>query len=185
MVKRILVAAAIAAACAWPSTASAQDLTLTPFFGASFGGNLDTTRTAYGATLGFTAGGFGFDVDFGVTPNFFGKTSVVSDSNAVTLMANLKLAPSIRSRGVKPYFSGGLGLIRTKLDTNAVFDNVSSNDWGLNLGFGVGGYFTPHVGLQGDVRYFRAFRDVDVGNVNIDLSGFDFWRATLGLSFKF
>jgi hypothetical protein len=103
----------------------------------------------------------------------------------MTLMANLKLAPSIRSRGVKPYFSGGLGLIRTRVDTNAVFDNVSSNDWGLNLGFGVGGYFTPHVGLQGDVRYFRAFRDVDVGNVNIDLSGFDFWRATLGLSFKF
>src|SRR5262245_36792510 len=185
MIKRMLVAAAMAAACALPSTASAQDVTLTPFIGPSFGGNLDTTRTTYGATLGFTAGGFGFDVDFGVTPNFFGKTNVVSDSDALTLMANLKLAPTIERRGVKPYVSGGVGLIRTRIDTNAVFDNVTSNDWGMNLGFGVGGYFSPHVGLQGDVRYFRAFSKVDVGNLNIDLSGFDFWRATLGLSFKF
>ena len=102
MMKRMLVAAAIAAACAWPSTASAQDVTLTPFIGASFGGNLDTTRTAYGATLGFTAGGFGFDVDFGLTPNFFGKTNAISSSDALTLMANLKLAPSIERRGIKP-----------------------------------------------------------------------------------
>ena len=185
MMKRLIIAAAITAACAWPSNAHAQDVTLTPFIGPSFGGNLDTTRTSYGATLGFTARGFGFDVDFGMTPNFFGKTSVVSDSNAVTLMANLKLAPSIHRTGVKPYLSGGVGLIRTRLDTNAVFDNITSNDWGLNLGFGVGGYFTPHVGLLGDVRYFRAFRDVDVRGLSIDLSSFDFWRATMGLSFKF
>ena len=186
MMKRILVAAAIAAVCAWPTTASAQaDLTLTPFAGVSFGGNLDTTRTAYGATLGFTVAAIGLDLDFGVTPNFFGKTANVSGSNALTVMGNVKLAPAIRSRGVKPYVSGGIGLIRTRVDANQVFDNISSNDWGLNLGFGVGGYFTPHVGLQGDVRYFRAFHDVDVRNVNIDLSGFDFWRTSLGLSFKF
>jgi hypothetical protein len=67
------LAAAIAAACACRIERDRSGLDVDAVLGASFGGNLDTSRTAYGATLGFTAGGFGFDVDFGVTPNFFGK----------------------------------------------------------------------------------------------------------------
>ena len=44
------------------------------------------------------------------------------------------------------------------------------------------GYFNEHIGLRGDIRYFRAFRgDVVHG---LDLSGMNFWRASAGVVFR-
>ena len=182
--KRVLIASALTALLAVPAAAQAQVI-ITPFAGVSFGGDTSNTKGAYGASIAFMGPVVGLEVDFSHTPNFFGDDSVATKGNATTFMANIKFAPHIRGRGVQPYVSGGLGLLRTRLSTEDLFDDVTSNDWGFNLGFGVGGYFTPHVGLQGDVRYFRAFQDIDLADASIPVSNFDFWRASLGLTFKF
>ncbi len=58
----------------------------------------------------------------------------------------------------------------------------------MNAGAGLMGFFTDHVGLRGDIRYFRSFEDTDPDtDVDFDLAGgdFDFWRGTVGLAFRF
>jgi hypothetical protein len=45
------------------------------------------------------------------------------------------------------------------------------------------GFFNNHVGLRGDVRYFRTINNNDssLDDVNLDLGSFDFWRASVGV----
>jgi outer membrane protein with beta-barrel domain len=182
--KRVFFASALAALLVIPAAARA-DVILTPFAGVSFGGDTSNTKGAFGGSISFMGPVVGLELDFSHTPDFFGDDSNVTKGNATTFMANIKFAPHVRGRGVQPYVSGGIGLLRTRLEAEDLFDNVTSNDWGFNLGFGVGGYFSPHVGLQGDVRYFRAFQDIDLADASVPVSNFDFWRASVGLTFKF
>lgn len=50
---------------------------------------------------------------------------------------------------------------------------------------GIIGFVSPRVGIRGGVRYFRNLQDSDRGsNVGLDLGGFDFWRATAGVTFR-
>ena len=54
---------------------------------------------------------------------------------------------------------------------------------GWNVGAGVMVYFTDHVGLGGDLRYVRGFKDTNTGVTSIDLNGdgqLHFWRASVG-----
>jgi hypothetical protein len=44
---------------------------------------------------------------------------------------------------------------------------------------------TDHVGIRGDLRYLRRLeRQSDIGIIPI-ASNFDFWRATVGVNFRF
>jgi opacity protein-like surface antigen len=175
-------------ACATPAAVQAQGhVLLTPFAGVTFGGDLDSTRGAFGAAFTVMGDALGLELDFSHAPNFFGDALGPDiDSSAMTLMASLKVAPRIRERGVQPYFVAGLGLVRTRIDADQIFDNITTNDLGFNIGGGVGFFVTDNVGLRADVRYLRAFQDADLGeDVDFEVSSFDFWRATLGLAFKF
>jgi opacity protein-like surface antigen len=192
MLKRSLVAAVVTAACLMPATARA-DVLLTPFAGLTFGGITETTRGMFGVAASFTAGGIaGLDIDFGYSPDFFGDGGEDDElfdatSNMVTLMANLRLAAPIggtEGRGFRPYVSGGFGLLRSRVDPGDLFDEVTSNDWGFNVGAGVNGFFSDHVGLQGEIRYFRAINDFGE-DFEIDPGSLDFWRGSVGVSFKF
>jgi opacity protein-like surface antigen len=190
-----------------PRPASA-DWTLTPFVGWNFGGSADINtgssrsntsstferKLDYGASLATMGrGAVGFEVDFGYSPNFFETSTPPSgffkftpDSNVTTLMGNVLIGG--HSGPVRPYVVGGVGLIRTKLqDFNQVFSVNSKNDFGLDVGGGLMGFFSRNVGLRGDVRYFRGFRGTsDSSNPSgIALSDFKFWRGSLGLSLKF
>jgi opacity protein-like surface antigen len=87
---------------------------------------------------------------------------------------------------VRPYAVAGVGLLRTKVqDAGEVFDVNTKNDFGLDVGAGVMGFFSNNVGLRGDVRYFRGFRGTDDNATGLTVSDFKFWRGSLGLSLKF
>jgi outer membrane protein W len=197
-----IVAVALAAA---PRTASA-DWTITPFVGWNFGSSADVTGSGgpgfkdkfekkldYGVSLtGMGSGKVGFELDFGYSPNFFETSTTssgvrfTSDSNVTTLMGNLVIGG--HSGSVRPYAVAGVGLLRTNVqDFAGVFAVNTKNDFGLDIGGGVMGFFSDNVGLRGDVRYFRGFRGTsDSDNAaGIALSDFKFWRASLGLSLKF
>jgi opacity protein-like surface antigen len=204
-VRKWLVTASLftVALTAAPRTASA-DWTFTPFIGWNFKGAADVTgnggstfsdkfekKIDYGASLMSTgAGPFGFELDFGYSPNFF-ETSTSSSgfdftnkSNVTTLMGNLVIGSN--KGGVRPYAVAGVGLLRTKVqDFNEVFDVNTKNDFGMDIGAGVMGFFSNNVGLRGDVRYFRGFRGTDDNATGLALSDFNFWRGSLGVSFKF
>ena len=184
-----------------PATASAQGWFFTPFVGANFGGDATfgdfddfddeaERRIDFGGTLGWLGdGGVGFEVDFGYSPNFFentlgGANFDFGDNNLTTVMANI-LVGATGGEGVRPYGSGGLGLMRSRIDGGSFFNDLSTNDLGFNLGGGVQGYFNDKVGIRGDIRYFRSLQDNEPDDeFDLALSDFDFWRGTVGVTFR-
>jgi opacity protein-like surface antigen len=191
---RVFTAASVVTAALLCTPAPARaDWLLTPFAGVTFGGAADNEHVSYGGSIGYMgAGVIGFEVDFGYTPEFFAADDddldLVSDSNVTTLMANLLVGVPIGgdNASVRPYVSGGAGLLRSNVtDVDDLF-TVANNDFGVNVGGGVMAFFNDHVGLRADVRYFRTLTDPEEDNeFDIDFGGFNFWRATAGLTFKF
>jgi opacity protein-like surface antigen len=203
-VRRFFVTAALflMASAAAPAKASA-DWFFTPFIGVNWGGSASFNtagfdfedefekRMTFGASLGWMGDKpVGFEFDFGFSPNFFENTAggadfAFGDSNVTTAMANVVIgAPSGR---VRPYASGGVGIIRTRIDdAEDFFDDVSTNDLGFNVGGGVSGFFSDKVGVRGDVRYFRSLQDNEPdGEFDLAVGDFRFWRGTVGLIFRF
>ncbi len=185
-----------------PRPASA-DWTLTPFVGWNFGSSAEVNgiggpgfkdkfekKIDYGASLATGSGPIGFEVDFGYSPNFFESSTTssgfqfTSKSNVTTLMGNLVVGA--HAGAVRPYAVAGVGLLRTNVqDLGEVFAVNTKNDFGLDIGGGVMGFFSNNVGLRGDVRYFRGFRGTSDNASGITLGGFKFWRGSLGVTFKF
>jgi hypothetical protein len=176
------------------STPAAAQTTLTPYTGVTFGGETTENRYVYGAVLGFGSGG-GLDIDLGFAPNFFGSEDPFGNLdgklNITTLMFNIRIGGG-RAHGPSPFVSGGAGLMRASVTSPGnLFDDVTRNDFALNVGGGLTGYFNEHVGLRGDVRYFRSLQG-EAGATgpiidprDFDLGDFDFWRATVGVSLRF
>ena len=197
---------AMFAFAAAPSRAAA-DWYATPFIGGNFGGNANfnggnTTfddqverRVDVGASLGWMGKGIaGVELDWGWSPNFFQNTTgsgnfAFGDSNVTTLMGNVVIGVPIggqRGGGVRPYVTGGAGLLRSNISATTFFSGLTSNDWGMNLGGGVHGYFNDRVGLRGDLRYFRLLQnDTPANGLDLSLSDFNFWRGTVGVTFRF
>jgi opacity protein-like surface antigen len=189
-----------------PAKASA-DWLFTPFVGWNFGGSATFNdslgdfddefeqRFNYGATLAWMGAGiFGFEVDFGFAPNFFESTEGdadfdYGDSNVTTLMGNIVLGIPIGGQsglGIRPYVSGGAGLIRSRIDDPTDLFSISSNDFGMNVGAGLHGFFTDNVGIRGDIRYFRSLRDNEPDDeFDVALGSFRFWRGSVGVTFRF
>jgi hypothetical protein len=199
MRKRLSISIAALALAIAPSAAWADGY-FVPFIGANFGGEVgrplsetvdDRNRMTFGFGVGGMAGGiFGAEFDFGYTHNFYASDgTVVTKSNLITAMPALVIGIPIGGQsgaGIRPYVLAGAGLLRRDLDFNTL-DTVSRNDWGYTLGGGVMGYFSDHVGLRGDLRYFRNFQvdDFDIDDVDFDRGTFNFGRASLGLLFRF
>jgi hypothetical protein len=157
---------------------------LTPFLGAAFGGRTDDSKLTWGGslTLAGESGIVGFAADFGYTPDFLGSRGL-GDNNMTTLMGNLVLLSPGRTR---IYGSGGLGLMKTRVEDVTGFFDVDSNELGMNVGGGVFFMAGEHLGLQGDVRYFRQLSDPEPdGEFDVDLGSLDFWRAAGGLAIRF
>lgn len=194
MLKKCAVMAALVLALA-PGTARA-DWLLTPNIGGGFGGNASgREHLTYGASIGWMGAGIiGWEADFAYTPEFFEGDDDdpdffnTGDSNVTTVMGNVLLGVPIGGQtgaGIRPYFVGGAGLMKTRVqDADELFD-VDNNDFGINVGGGVMGFATDNVGFRGDIRYFRGFGE-DSGNdqFDLDLSNFDYWRGTVGVTFR-
>ena len=186
---------------------ASADVLLTPYLGVTFGSGVEFAglvdfdefdkKTTYGGTLTWMGDGIlGFEADFGITPDFFelptgGFDTDFGDTNVTSLMGNIVLGIPIGGTsgpGFRPYGSAGLGLLRSRIETSGLFDDLSSNDFGINFGGGAYILFSDSVGIRGDLRYFRSMLGDDEGLLDIldfDLGSFDFWRATVGVTFRF
>jgi opacity protein-like surface antigen len=176
-----------------PTTASA-DWTFTPYIGVVKGGSTSTTSspTTFGASLtGMGSGIAGFELDFGYAPNFFGpSTPEFGDNNVTTFMGNVIVGVPVGGQhgpGIRPYGVAGVGLVRQRATsaTQAVSD-LSTSDFGFDLGAGVLGFFSDNIGLRGDVRYIRNFSSNSTDTlVPVSVGTLNFWRLTAGVAFRF
>jgi hypothetical protein len=92
--------------------------------------------------------------------------------------------------GVRPYVSGGFGLLRLNVDeAGALLEGLSRNDFGVNAGGGVILSIAPSFAVRGDVRYFRSLRsageDDDLAGTGFEFADFRYWRGSVGVVLRF
>jgi hypothetical protein len=169
-----------------------------PSIGVSFGGDSGTTlvdathdssRLAVGVAGGTMFNGLiGLEEDFTWFPDFFGNGGNINSSRVVTLMSNVIVGIPIGGEhggGVRPFATAGLGWIQRDISASLPTSSFRSNDIGYDLGVGVMGYFADHVGVRGEVQYFRNFEHTGANVIGLDAGGFNFFKGSFGVLVRF
>jgi len=196
---RLSAAAILAIFILVPAAPARADIVLTPYVGSLFGGDLSGDRasfgsgkrTSFGASAAFMGGGvFGAEFGFNYAPKFVAASVGNEDIAQMSLMGNLivgiPIGSSDQAGHLRPYVTGGAGLFRLTSNESQFFDRVSSNDFAVNFGGGLMAFFNEHVGIRGDIRYFRTLTDDNPGGgVDFDLGDLNFWKWDVGAAFKF
>ncbi len=171
--RKLALAIAFAALAGLVPASASADTFLTPYLGATFGGDAPSSRVTFGAAAGGMAGNvLGAEVDFGYTPKFTDLPSSGANGSVFTFMVNVLAGAPVG--GFKPYVTAGVGLIRQgrQLTPSGVLNDVSSSDFGINVGGGARLSLSPHVSFRGDLRYFKVRKS----------GGLGFWRAYAGVA---
>jgi opacity protein-like surface antigen len=165
---------------------------ISPSLGYNFGGSAGCLTATdcrdrnwnWGGSLGTLGSVVGFEAELTYEGEFTGD-SPNQASSVTTLMGNFMLAPRISI--VQPFGVIGIGVIKTKLEDRIVGSSNSENDIGWTLGGGLIVYVQKHVGLKGDVRYYRSFSALDVLGFEFgsDRNRINFGRAGFGVVLKF
>ena len=113
-------------------------------------------------------GWLGIEADIAHFPQFFAEESdFLPNAGLLTAMGNVRIGVPIgmgmsgMAEGAIPYVSAGLGVIRPNIRESGGLATFSEARFGWNAGGGIGAYFSDHVGLEGDIRYFRRTKDDD------------------------
>jgi len=184
-----------------PSSARADWLVM-PLVGVSFGGDTniidleDATglrNVTYGGTVALLSpGGLGLEADVSYVPGFFqreGGGDLVASSSVLSVMGNVIVAAplSLTRQSLRPYVSGGFGLIRAHFDDVLDLFPVDRNLSGVNIGGGAIGFLSRRTGVRVDLRYYQAVGSSDEGSFPIGLGSpkLSFWRGSLALVLKY
>jgi opacity protein-like surface antigen len=164
---------------------------ISPFVGYNFGGdagcpaitNCDDKRVNWGVGFGALGSIVGFEAEIAHTSDFFGTTPYQSTS-VLTFMGNFMVAPKIGP--IQPYGLGGIGLLRSAVESAG--QNSDQNQIAWDVGGGLIGFFSAHVGVRGDIRYFHSFQVIDFSrfpNLPVRDTKLDFGRVSVAVVFKF
>jgi hypothetical protein len=173
-----------------------------PFIGFTFAGEttfvdpekaIGTQNAVIGVSGGWLGEVFGLEVDFGRAPGFFQTDSAPPDvrlhtSAVTTLTGNVVIALPARMAGygLRPYFSGGAGLMHIDTVTQFTIFDVHRTLPTLSLGGGVTGFLSNNVGLNWDVRRLSTLRGEGetLGN-SLGREQLSFWRATMAVALRY
>jgi hypothetical protein len=164
---------------------------VSPFIGYNFGGdsgceeisNCENKSRNLGVSFGSIGSVVGGEFEFNFIDNFFGDRTDVS-SNVFTMMGNVMFAPKVGA--VQPYVLTGLGLMKTHVEfTVPGLVEANNNHIAWDIGGGIIGFFTPHFGIRGDLRYFHSFQNIDIFGLSIADTKIDYGRVSGGVIFKF
>jgi hypothetical protein len=192
---RVIVGTLAALLLACVPSATAGEWQFKPFIGATYGGNTTfillpqaTNRAhfVFGGNGTFLGEIFGLEGDFGHTSGFFREGEpFITDSGVTTVTGNVIVAMPRRlaQYTLRPYLVGGAGLMHIRLDLNRV-QTDSSNLKTMDLGAGVTGFLTKHVGVSWDVRYFRSIDRTIENGLSFDSEHLSFWRASMAMAIR-
>jgi hypothetical protein len=189
-----------------PATAAAE-WQVRPFIGFTFGGATTfvdpekaagTQNAVIGASGGWLGEIFGFEADFGRAPGFFqtdetpgnsaGSEPDLLTSAVTTLTGNVVIALPARMAGygLRPYFSGGAGLMHIDAVGQLQIFDLHRTLPMLSLGGGVTGFLTNRVGLNWDIRRLNTLRGEGetLGN-SLGREQLSFWRATMAVALRY
>jgi hypothetical protein len=192
----------------FPAIARA-DWHFTPFVGITFVG--DTTIVDLedgsgnvhwnfgGAVSLVSRGPLGLEGLFVYTPHFFESDNADSingtpalkpllGSKTFVLMGNLLLTTPLgwNEYGLRPFISGGLGLLHVDQETtqqNAF--PFSRNYLAYNVGGGAVGFMTDRTGLRFELRYFNIVQHPDDPMISIGPVHLNYWTGSIGVVFKY
>jgi len=190
----------LATAIAAPATVFAADSQIRPFIGSTFHGDTSFVDLEKGAqranlvvgiswvTLGDV---FGVDAELADAPGFFegGGTHLVLSSRVTTITGNVIIAAPKRLTEyvMRPYFVGGLGLMRVRKDDSLNAFSISRVLPAFDVGGGVMAFLTNRVGASFELRRFENFHR-QAGNgltLNTTEEQLSFWRATFAFVYRY
>lgn len=173
-----------------------------PFIGFTFGGvttfvdpevAIGTQNAVVGISGGWLGETFGIEADFGRAPGFFQTDEAREEvrllsSGVTTLTGNVVIALPRRlaGYGLRPYFSGGAGLMHIDMLGRLQIVDIHRTLPTLSLGGGVTGFLTNRVGLNWDIRRLNTLRGEGetLGN-SLGRERLSFWRATMAVALRY
>jgi len=186
---------------------AAAEWQVRPFIGFTFGGEttfvdpekaIETQNAIFGASGGWLGEIFGLEADFGRAAGFF-QTDQASGlsaslepfllSSAVTTLTGnvvIALPKRMAGYGLRPYFSGGAGLMHIDTVTQLRIIDVHRTLPTLSLGGGVTGFLTNRVGLNWDIRRLNTLRgEGETLGDSLGRGKLSFWRATMAVALRY
>jgi hypothetical protein len=184
------------------------DWLLTPFLGLTFQGQttlLDNESAVgkahwnFGGSVSLVgAGPIGVEGLIDYTPGFFqqdnppaigGVPAVdVIASRSLAIMGNVLLTTPRQwsEYGLRPFVSGGIGLLRASAKDSFDLLPVNTNLLGYNIGGGAVGFLTERTGLRFDLRYFSNLKPSDTPEaIAIGRVQLSYWDASVGVVFRY
>jgi hypothetical protein len=154
----------------------------TAFIGPSVGGDIDDAGWTPGAAIAIVdPSGLGVEIDVSHVRTFNAPRFL--ESGITTLTVNVTGVWADETAFVRPYVTGGGGLLRARACVSDCRLPVSRTDVGVDVGGGVFVLVNELFGVRGDVRYFRFLqRHADLPLTNNGF--FDFWRLSVGATFS-
>jgi hypothetical protein len=195
MRNRIPVLAILLIVC-WARPARADGY-LSAGLGVSFGSPAAEGRANLVGALGWLPPRepIGVEADFTYAPSFFKNPGSFTENRLTTVMGNVVFAGLDRRRGpvrpglrtaLRPYVSGGFGLMSERIATASPASVVSNQHLGINVGLGVIALPRESFGVRLEVRYFQDLVGASNGtNSAINFGSFHFFRASVGAVFSF
>ncbi len=174
------------------------------FVGGSFARSALNTSVDFGANFDYLHNGaFGAEFLAGFAPRFKLDKLAGADSDVNNYMFNVIAAvPVGEFHAVRPFISAGVGALTLSQNTNTSNNGVvnatsalfqpSETHFGGDIGGGLMA-FTGAVGIRAEVRYFSSLGHKNAngpagavpGSLLSVLDNTSFWRANVGIAFRF
>jgi hypothetical protein len=122
------------------------------------------------------------------TPSFKSSQGVlpIETSRTVALMGNAVLTTPRRwtEYSLRPFLSGGFGLMRLSLASTENVLPVRSNRPGFDIGGGAVGFLSKHTGLRFDLRYYSTLRRPNQELITQDQGRLSYLTLSAGVVFR-